>query len=351
MTIARGIVAIAGDAVPLTKNRESFNKLVAKLAAQREELGEWRAFRQTYRDLLAAEYEPLAARLREKRIALAMLFDRTLGNEALGRRDEHRLREILRELLAELLLETEDPSLIRLHDKYADVSFDELRARRMACLRSLAGEALDVDVEDYTGADSPEEFSDWLEERAKSARAERAEPGSEDAGAPPRERSHRARRRLETGRQAVREIFRKLASELHPDRESDPEERTRKTALMQQANYAYKAQDLLALLELQQSLAHVDAAAPAGIAEDRLKRYVRVLEDQSRRLTAELREFVAPFAAAVGGSPSRKLTPEAVRRALSADVLKMRGMVRGVEADLLRFRDLRLLKQSLRNAD
>jgi hypothetical protein len=29
----------------------------------------------------------------------------------------------------------------------------------------------------------------------------------------------------------------------------------------------------------------------------------------------------------------------------------MRGMVRGIEADLLRFRDLRLLKQRLRYAD
>jgi hypothetical protein len=336
--------------VPLTKSQKSFNKLVAKLAAQRAELGEWRAFRESYRAQLAAEYEPLAARLREKRIALAVLFDRTMNDDALGRRDKLRLREILRELLADLLLDGEDAALVRLHDKYADVSFEELRAGRMAYLRSLADETLDIDVDEYTGAESPEEFSEWLEERANSARADRAEV-SPDTGAAARERPRGARLTLETGRQTVREIFRKLASELHPDRETDPEERTRKTVLMQQANHAYKAQDLLALLELQQGVAQVGGGAPAGIEEDRLKRYVRVLEEQSRRLGAELREFVAPFAAAVGGPPSRKLTPEAVRRALAADILTMRGMVRGIEADLLRFRDLRLLKQRLRYAD
>jgi hypothetical protein len=336
MTIALGIVAVAGGPVPLTKSQKSFQKLVARLAAQREELARWRAFQRSYQELVAAEYEPLAARLREKRIALALLFDRTLGEEALGRRDEHKLREILRELLAQLLLESEDAALVRLHDKYADVSFAELRAGRMAYLRSLAGEALDVDVADYTGAESPEDFADWLEDRAKSARADRDEPAPDDAGTAVRERPNTTRRRLESGRQTVRELFRKLASELHPDRERDPEERTRKTALMQQANHAYKAQDLLALLELQQSLAPGDAAATAGIADDRVKRYVRVLEDQSRRLAAELREFIAP---------------ETVRRALAADILKMRGVVRGIEADLLRFRDLHLLKQSLRYAD
>jgi curved DNA-binding protein CbpA len=42
----------------------------------------------------------------------------------------------------------------------------------------------------------------------------------------------------------VREVFRKLASELHPDRETDPAEHARKTELMQRVNQAYKAGDL-----------------------------------------------------------------------------------------------------------
>ena len=59
---------------------------------------------------------------------------------------------------------------------------------------------------------------------------------------------------------AVREIFRKLASALHPDRETDPGERARKTALMQRANVAYAANDLLGLLELQFEVDQIDAS-------------------------------------------------------------------------------------------
>ncbi|WP_341888453.1 hypothetical protein [Variovorax sp. YR752] len=46
----------------------------------------------------------------------------------------------------------------------------------------------------------------------------------------------------------MRDIFRKLASALHPDRETDAQQRKVKTALMQKANQAYAANDLLALL-------------------------------------------------------------------------------------------------------
>jgi len=60
------------------------------------------------------------------------------------------------------------------------------------------------------------------------------------------------------GTRAVREVFRKLASELHPDRETDPAEHARKTELMQRVNQTYKAGDLLALLELQLSIEQID---------------------------------------------------------------------------------------------
>ena len=49
--------------------------------------------------------------------------------------------------------------------------------------------------------------------------------------------------------QSVRDVYRKLVSALHPDREADGAERERKTALMQRANQAYERNDLLELLD------------------------------------------------------------------------------------------------------
>jgi hypothetical protein len=44
----------------------------------------------------------------------------------------------------------------------------------------------------------------------------------------------------------------------------------------------YKAGDLLALLELQLSIEQIDPKALAGLAEERLRHYIHVLEEQSR---------------------------------------------------------------------
>jgi curved DNA-binding protein CbpA len=69
----------------------------------------------------------------------------------------------------------------------------------------------------------------------------------------------------------VREIYRKLASALHPDRETDEREREAKTALMQRVNQACEAQDLLALLQLQLQIEQIDERHIANAGEQRLK--------------------------------------------------------------------------------
>jgi hypothetical protein len=147
----------------------------------------------------------------------------------------------------------------------------------------------------------------------------------------------------------VREVFRKLVSELHPDRETDPAEHARKTELMQRVNQAYEADDLLALLELQLSIEQIDRKALASLAEERLRHYIHVLEEQSRRLRDELAEFVSPFAMAMGKSSVRKLSPELVQRALEGDIREIHALVRTLEGDLVRFQDIPTFKRSLRD--
>jgi hypothetical protein len=91
--------------------------------------------------------------------------------------------------------------------------------------------------------------------------------------------------------------------------------------------------DLLALLELQLSIEQIDLKDLAGLAEERLRHYIHVLEDQSRRLE----------------TPMRKLSPAIVQRALEADIREIQVLVRTLEADLVRFLDISSFKRSLRD--
>jgi hypothetical protein len=191
-------------------------------------------------------------------------------------------------------------------------------------------------------------LANWLHKQLEEVDAEPEQPSRRKKSAKTMAREASRDEAAQGATRAVREIFRKLVSELHPDRETDPQEHARKTELMQRVNQAYKAGDLLALLELQLSIEQIDPKALAGMAEQQLKHYIHVLEEQSRRLREELKEFVAHFAAAMGESPSRKLSPASVQRALDADIRELKELARILDADLQRFQDIPAFKRSLR---
>jgi hypothetical protein len=91
--------------------------------------------------------------------------------------------------------------------------------------------------------------------------------------------------------QTVREVFRKLASALHPDRAEagmPAAALAERTALMQRANSAYEANDLLALLELQLAIEQVDVAQAANIAASQVRHFNKVLVEQLRELEQEI---------------------------------------------------------------
>ena len=348
----KGLVAnlgVRGSSTTLTPAQKRFNKLIARLTEQRNELARWKAFRHTYHAQLARDYEPLRAQLRHARVEMVALLDRAMDCQALGKRQRNKVRHILQALLGGLLEEGVDGELVRLYDKYADMSLEEEQQHEMAALRDIASEAFGLDVDAYEGHESPEELAEWLDERVRAAHAERRPQGPS-----PRKKSAKAfeleairKQTAAGGTRAVREVFRKLASELHPDRESDPAERARKTELMKLVNQAYKAGDLLALLELQLRIEQIDPKALAELADERLRHYVHVLEEQSRRLQEDLAEVIEPFAMALDAVTPRELTPELVRRSLEAEIYELKIAVRSLKKDVLEFQDVKALKQSL----
>lgn len=324
------VVGVPEGAKSPSKAQKKFNKLIAQLREQRQELGLWQACRREYQRRLADEYQPLALRLREKRIAMARLLDRAMQGGALGGRERRKLRAVLSGQLKDLLAESPDPDLVLLYDKYAEMGFEDERRQSLETLRKYAAETLGVDVGAYGGEESPDDFADWIEDQVDAA---------------PR----MPVRATAAGDGAVREIYRKLVSEIHPDREADPIEQAKKTGLMQRANRAYSAGDLLTLLELQLGSEQIDATRLAGLADERLRRYVRVLEEQSRALRDELARLVEPFALAGGRAAARGLTRNAVRRRLDSDIRDLQITLRNLDSDLMLYRDTRMLERSLRD--
>ena len=348
------VLGVPGSAAALTKAQKQFNKLIAKIAAQRELLRQWEAFVPVFQRRLAADIEPMNQELRGQRIAMAKLLDRAMDHKAMGKTHRAKVQDILLGQLSMLLNEVDDPALVAMYDRHSETSFADVQREEMDMVASLAGHVFGVDVADDHGASSAEELARLIGEQMQAEQAaqqERAEarPPSKRAPSAKAQALQSAREQAAKGATAaLRGVYRQLVSELHPDREPDAQERKRKTTLMQQANQAYDAGDLLALLELQLRLEQIEPGALANLAQERLAHFNHVLDEQLNRLQEQLEEITEPFAMMLGSVP-RQFTPDLVHRAIDSDMRNLAEMLDQIREDLVRFEDIKQLKASLRH--
>jgi hypothetical protein len=143
---------------------------------------------------------------------------------------------------------------------------------------------------------------------------------------------------------ALRSIYRKLVSALHPDRESDPAERTRKTALMVRVNAANDSKDLLALLRLQLEIDQIDPSSVAGMADDKLRGFNRMLKEQLKNLQAEYHDIMGRIHMAFDLGYDN-VTPKAMVSALRLQTQRLQNMVEGLKNDLALIQDDKALKK------
>lgn len=351
-TLSRVVQALepAASSKLATPEQKKFRKLIAKIEAVRADLVQWKNFLDDHEKQYAAQAAPLYARYRERRIDMARLLDRHMSDPLLKKTHRAKVTEILLGLLDSLIAEEHDEDLVRLYDTYSDTSFSEVQADEEEFIKSVAEDMFGIDMTDVP-LDSPEAMAEALEAQFAQAAAERENRARQRKKSAKALANEARIAEIEEGAtKSLRAVFRQLASALHPDRELDPAERARKTALMQEVNRAYDARDLLALLELQLKIEQIDPAALADLARERLVHYNRVLQDQLLRLEDELRDLTMPIVLTLGDDAPRTLTPAFVVRAFESDLAATRQRVDSLEEDLVRFQDVKELKDALRHS-
>jgi hypothetical protein len=227
----------------------------------------------------------------------------------------------------------------------------------MEFTESLLTDVLGLEIDENHGASSVEELLDHahrkMQHRAPSqGAADERESGrrAKRSAAEDEVRAKREQAAKEVS-QSLRDVFRKLVSALHPDREPDPTERVRKDQLMQRVNQAYDANDLLTLLGLQLEIEQIDAAHLSSTSAERLAHYNQILREQLTRLEAELQSVIEPYRDLMGGWPGRALTVADVDRKLTIDITQLHEAVRRLTQDLAVFRDPAQLRARLREYD
>ncbi|MBS0294351.1 MAG: molecular chaperone DnaJ [Proteobacteria bacterium] len=316
---------------PLSAQQKKFNRHIERIAQQRELLADWELAIASFRERHAREFVPQQDAYRALLIELVQLLDEASDNKKLAKADRRTLGEAITDRLAVLIDAVADEAtreqLKQIYNRHSGSDYDAEEAEGNDIAKEMAQAmakdffGVDVDLQD-ADMDSPEDFLRRLQEQLDAQQAQQDEAARQreaQRAARPRKPSARERKAQEEAAQAtqsVREIYRKLASHLHPDRETDPDERARKTALMQRVNQAYQDNKLLDLLQLQLEVEQIDPEHIAGLSEERLKHYNRVLAEQLRELQQEVRAVQDQFTFAFGLDPYRSHKPASLMREL-----------------------------------
>ena len=296
----------------LTAEQERFRYLIAQIQTARTAHATWERTAGKFRAEHTQRLQPLRASLRELSRGTVVEIDRLLGESGWSRVDRVALRQILW-VTADALLAAnpDDLELRELFEKHGERDFDAVKQEEMQRLREEAEELTGLDLGDDDDIRTEEELVQRMYERM--AEREAAEEERESARA--RERRHTAEEKRKEAaaqlvRQSLREIYRKLASAVHPDREADAKKREEKNALMQRINQAYAANDLMALFELQIETGLAGADEIGKASPQRLKQYNKLLVQQLEEAKKALREQQSAFRMDFGLDPGSALDPQ-----------------------------------------
>lgn len=330
-------IPVAADGAPLGAQQKKFNTLIQRIAAQRELLAQWQQAEQDFRRRYAQELKPAALELQALMTQHLHWLDAAYARKGLTKAERATLADVIARMAADLAQTAPDQAtaeaMTALHDRYADTDYATQQAQALEKVRAMAEAALGLDLSGVDMSDSEAVLrhaeQQWVQQAQQQAAQHQAQQAQAEAA---RAAHHQARQRKPSAKerkaqeeaqqasQSVREVYRKLASSLHPDREPDPAERVRKTALMQRANQAYADNKLLDLLQLQLEAEHIDAAHLARVSEERLQHYNRVLTAQYQQLQDEVQALRARLHA----PPPASSKPAALLKALSAHLQHLR---------------------------
>lgn len=300
--------------------QRKFNALQEQMAAARQRLQAWDAALPAFARQHAECVRPLRLEAERLRRDTAERLDEWLQEKGWARGERALMASLVSELAREALEAHELPAAERphwkaLHDRHAALGFDAQNAHEIEVLKRMFEAQTGLDLGDEGFATEAELFDhvrERLQARGDAAQAEATAP----APPPKRQSAAQKKRAAEAAavaaqaKQSLREVFRKLASSLHPDRATDAADAARRTALMQRANAAYAKEDLLALLSLQLDIEQIDDAHLRKASDAQLQHFNAVLQEQLEELRAELQMRERRLLADFELQPRRALHPE-----------------------------------------
>ena len=321
----------------LTPQQQAFNRLIARIEKMTQTLADRQQLADAHRVGHAARIEPLRQQQRALNRDMVFFLHGRLQRKGWTRPQKRIMKEILCALVLPFIPEG-DAEMLALHDQHSEDSFAEQQKAVLAEAGAMMEDVLGVSLDSKDGFESVDEM---LQEGLRQAQDKaEAQQRARQAGRKPGKRQQKADQVEQEAQTTLREVYRKLASALHPDREPDIGERERKTALMTEVNTAYERRDLLALLQLQLRIEQIDPHAIGQLSTKKLDAMMAVLKEQAKSLESELfqaddrirMEFELPWGSVISAAAlSRHLN--VLERTYQSGIKAMQNDLQRIEED------------------
>jgi hypothetical protein len=290
-------------------DQDRFRYLIDRIEKLRRARTDWDELVVGFKSSDAERIRPLRATLRQVTRETVLVIDRLLDQKGWSRADQNALKDIARHTAEALLhVNPDDVEIRTIFDRHGSMTFEEAQREEIEDLKQQAKEHMGIDLDDVD-IESEEDLVQRVYERMKNDEARQQEHSAE-------RRKSRAQQQAETNAQTakryLREIYRKLVSAVHPDREADVTRRAEKNELMQQINRAYATDDLLTLLEAQLRLDLIEPDHASQLSSERLQHFNRLLSQQLEAAKAELRSLQDAFCTDHDLPPGRTIDPRAL---------------------------------------
>ena len=325
----------------LTPAQQRFNDLLAQielLSGRIQRLEAW-SDKHRYAHIQALRESVQLSQAHRK--SLLLFVHERLQTADFTDRQQRMARGLVRGLMA-YLAATNDPQVQALVDLYVSEEDEQEAAEEQAeaaqRLRERIEEALGQPLEKHSQYQTPEEMmaagmrqwqrqqqADEARKAAKRAARKAEKQAQKKSAAAEKGEVPAALTRELDAKNAIRTIYRQLASSLHPDREPDEQERLRKTGLMSEVNAAYEKNDLTTLLRLQMQVTQVNPQNKAGTA--------RMADEQLMAMSVFLKEQVAALEDDLGQLESRLSQELCVPVRADADEAALSQSLQRIQAD------------------
>jgi hypothetical protein len=322
----------------LGPEQKLFNQLLEKIEDCGRTITELTKLAESHRPERMAKIAPLLDKVRQWDTKLVLFLDARLQQtKGLSKKQQENIAYIAIAIGYSLLRsgdasEALSAAVDRLTDLYGDDDdfLDDEGASSggnteadLEGLKSTIEDMMGVNLDNEDGLNSPEELmAAAMRKRQESYEAWRDAKEARKAKKKKSAKEIAAEQEAMDADTVLKQIYRKLASALHPDREPDEVKRIQKTVLMAQVNAANDKKDLLTMLRLQLQIEQIEPSAIATMADEKLRHYNRMLKDQLKsvqmeqlQLTEKIRhEFHLYYGV---------INAKALQKALRADVVEL----------------------------